>query len=154
MKQNVDLTEDQLFWNHFFESYTFHGSSYLQMFCFDECFPEVFTYEVRGRTCKQVNRCTAVMDEIRGFAKGDSLIATGNSLLREVKFLVRERHNNELCEECDKPVRIPWNDRLCSACMNLYKEYERQRKSYTTVPWSYYYSSISGIRSIPWLRRF
>lgn len=96
MKRNVDLTENQLFRSNFFKHYTSHGFNYQQMFYFDECFPDVIIKQSDGAIYKALNY--AIYNEIEDFARGDSLIATGSSMLREIKLLARKRYNKKVCE--------------------------------------------------------
>lgn len=124
MKMNVDLTL-----NHDFDSRSIassKGSSFRNMFpynatqqgySFHSMFCEVYETVELGENGEWVNHHNPnALKNHCDFVNGITLVATGSKNIRKHKLHARSLARNEICDDCGKPLSIPW--RICR-CYNI-----------------------------------
>ena len=132
MKQNVDLTLNRDFST---PSFLVKGLSFGSMFRHTQ---ETFKWITDGvkKECLNYDNPISKKDA-DDFIKGLSIVNTGSRDVRACKFNARGYEINEICYECNKPIRIPWSG--CS-CYRKYleshggnKESCRKQLNYPTI---------------------
>lgn len=108
MKRNVDLTLDRDFPEN---SSKTKGKSFRGMFGY---IPENYQWVEDGIKMDFFNNENPnSRKDFDDFVKGISIVNTGSRLMRSHKLHFRGIERGEICCECGKPIRIPWNGCPC-----------------------------------------
>lgn len=106
MKSNVDLTLNRDFSKNFSKGKSFRG-----MFPY---IPETFQWVEDGRKREFFNHENPTSrKDFDDFVAGKTIVNTGSRRVRAHKLDIRGTERKEICYECGKPIRIPWNGCPC-----------------------------------------
>ncbi len=109
MKRNVDLTLDRDFPK---DSSKTKGTSFRGMFPY---ILETYQWIEDGVKREFFNHENPnSRKDFDDFVKGISIVNTGSRGVRRHKLDIRGTESGEICYECGKPIRIPWNGCSCS----------------------------------------